>query len=154
VIEEDVENAVVTTLLMHTSGEWIEGKIKLKPVKSDPQGMGSAITYARRYAYQSIIGLAADDDDANDASGKDKKRESPKLEQPKQPEKPKPVFLNRDGCINVDQITALNDLLVERRVSPSKFCEAYNGRYGAKIGTINEVTPDKFLECIDLLNKK
>ena len=38
--------------------------------KSDPQAMGSAITYAKRYALQAIYGLATEDDDANSASGK------------------------------------------------------------------------------------
>ena len=40
----------------------------LKPTKADPQGMGSAVTYARRYSYMAIIGLAAEDDDGNAAS--------------------------------------------------------------------------------------
>ena len=43
--------AGVTTLLMHNSGQWLEGKLLLKCTKNDPQGLGSAITYARRYAY-------------------------------------------------------------------------------------------------------
>lgn len=158
IVEDDDATAVVTTLFMHISGEWIEGKIKLRPVKADPQGMGSAITYARRYAYQSMVGLAAEDDDANDASKKDDDdndtKEKPKTPKPEGNYKQKPIFINRDGCISVDQITALNDLLTERRVSPTKFCESYNRRYGTTIGTINEVTPDKFLECLELLNKK
>ena len=64
----DGELAVVETLLLHVSGEWFKSRTALKPVKPDPQGMGSAITYARRYAYASIIGMAADDDDGNAAS--------------------------------------------------------------------------------------
>ena len=70
------------------------------------------------------------------------------------PRKQRLVFVEKEGCLSADQCVALNDLLAERRVSPTKFCEAYNKRYGTTIGTINEVTPDKFLECIDLLNKK
>ena len=38
--------------------------------KTDPQAMGSAITYAKRYALQAIYGLGTDDDDGNSASGK------------------------------------------------------------------------------------
>jgi len=115
---------------------------------SNDEGYKMAITDALSVALK-MIGVGSSIYEGGNHDSKYEKREPPK-----QPERPKPVFLNRDGCINVDQITALNDLLVEHRVSPSKFCEAYNGRYGAKIGTINEVTPDKFLECIDLLNKK
>lgn len=64
----DSELAIVETILVHTSGEWIKSRTILRPAKADPQGMGSAITYARRYAYMAIIGMAADDDDGNAAS--------------------------------------------------------------------------------------
>jgi len=62
--------AVVTTTLAHKSGQWMRGSIALLPVKSDPQGMGSAYTYARRYALAAMVGVAQIDDDANAASGK------------------------------------------------------------------------------------
>lgn len=59
----------VTTILMHKTGEYIMGTLMLNPVKNDPQGRGSAITYARRYAYAAILGLVSDeDDDGNSAS--------------------------------------------------------------------------------------
>jgi len=64
----DGELAVVETLLVHTSGEWFKSRTVLKPTKADPQGMGSAVTYARRYAYMAIIGMAAEDDGGNAAS--------------------------------------------------------------------------------------
>lgn len=64
----DGELAVVETMLVHTSGEWFKSRTVLKPTKADPQGMGSAVTYARRYAYMAIIGMAAEDDDGNAAS--------------------------------------------------------------------------------------
>lgn len=51
------------TILMHESGEWIEASYTMKPVKDDPQGRGSAITYARRYAIASILSLNIDEDD-------------------------------------------------------------------------------------------
>ena len=60
----------VTTLLMHSSGQWLRGTLYLKPMKDDPQGAGSALTYARRYALSSMIGIAPEDDDANAASEK------------------------------------------------------------------------------------
>jgi hypothetical protein len=60
---------LVTTILLHKSGQFIEGTLALKPVKGDPQGVGSAITYARRYALMAFSGVAPDDDDGNAASG-------------------------------------------------------------------------------------
>jgi len=53
----------LTTILLHASGEWIKTTMLLRPTKGDPQGIGSALTYARRYALQSVAGVAADDDD-------------------------------------------------------------------------------------------
>lgn len=67
--ETNGECVTVTTRMMHSSGEWIEGDLTLRPVKPDPQGIGSCITYARRYALAAICCIAGDeDDDANSAS--------------------------------------------------------------------------------------
>ena len=55
--------SVLETTLYHTSGEWINGRLILNPVKDDPQGLGSAITYARRYSLCAMLGVVADEDD-------------------------------------------------------------------------------------------
>ncbi len=55
--------SVLRTTLMHKSGQWMAGELLLNPVKNDPQSMGSAITYARRYALCSMTGVVADEDD-------------------------------------------------------------------------------------------
>jgi|SRR6185312_3778841 len=61
----------LTTILMHTSGEYLGASYKLTPAKNDPQGAGSALTYQRRYALSAILGLNTDeDDDGNEASNK------------------------------------------------------------------------------------
>lgn len=54
----------VESVLLHDSGEWISSELAMKPVKDDPQGIGSTITYARRYLLASMLGLAQKDDDA------------------------------------------------------------------------------------------
>lgn len=58
------------TVLMHSSGQWIIGRFPLKFAKDDMQGYGTSVTYARRFGLQAIIGIAAEDDDGNLASGK------------------------------------------------------------------------------------
>jgi hypothetical protein len=59
----------LTSILMHQSGEWISAEYEMKPVKDDPQGRGSCITYQRRYALAAILSLNIDeDDDGNKAS--------------------------------------------------------------------------------------
>ena len=67
---ESADGVIVLTTLVHKSGEWIRGTLMMKPIKADPQGVGSCITYARRYALAAIVGLAQIDDDANAASSK------------------------------------------------------------------------------------
>lgn len=60
----------VTTILGHSSGEWISGRLSVKPIKLDPQGAGSVITYLRRYALSAMAGIAPEDDDGEAAMGR------------------------------------------------------------------------------------
>lgn len=53
----------VVTWLLHESGEWIRGELFLPVGKKDPQGFGSALSYARRYALAAIVGISSDEDD-------------------------------------------------------------------------------------------
>jgi hypothetical protein len=66
----DGQTLSVTTILMHESGEWIEGTMTMTPTKNDPQGVGSCLTYARRYALAATVGISPEDDDGNAASAK------------------------------------------------------------------------------------
>lgn len=59
--------ATVETILAHTSGEWIRRTAAAPVVKRDPQGVGSATTYLRRYSLAALCGIAQEDDDANGA---------------------------------------------------------------------------------------
>lgn len=59
----------VTTILMHSSGEWLSSTLIITGDKT-PQGIGSAITYNKRYSLTSILGICGDDDDdGNGAQG-------------------------------------------------------------------------------------
>lgn len=68
--EQREDGTYLSTLLAHTSGQWLESDARLNPVKADPQGFGSAITYWRRYQALAICGIAPvdDDDDGHAAS--------------------------------------------------------------------------------------
>lgn len=88
------ENTLVT-IIMHISGEWISGSYSMRPEKNTPQGMGSCITYQRRYALASVLGLNIDDDDdGNAASGNTKSKSTPSA-QSAAPKK-KRLFLRTD----------------------------------------------------------
>ena len=58
----------LSTILMHASGQWIEDTFTMTPVDNKPQSLGSALTYARRYALAAVLGIATTDDDGNAAS--------------------------------------------------------------------------------------
>lgn len=66
-VEDGGNGASVSTLVTHSSGEWmLYGPLTLAPTKRDPQGYGSAITYAKRYQLASAFGISSDiDDDGN-----------------------------------------------------------------------------------------
>lgn len=75
----------LVTLLMHESGETLSGRMPLPP-HEDVQGLGSAITYLRRYAIQALLGIAAEeDDDGNGAAGNKAKVT------PRPPQSPRPL---------------------------------------------------------------
>lgn len=76
VAEGDGTQATIVTRLMHTSGQWIEGTLIVRPAKTDAQGIGSAITYARRYALAAMVGVCPEDDDGNAASDRNKTERS------------------------------------------------------------------------------
>ena len=58
---------LVTKLVHAESGEWQSSLLIMPVVKNDPQGFGSALTYARRYALSAMVGIVTEDDDANEA---------------------------------------------------------------------------------------
>lgn len=65
----DDTGVTVETVFLHSSGETIRGgKLHVPAAKHDPQGYGSALTYARRYSLMAACGIAAEDDDGNAAS--------------------------------------------------------------------------------------
>jgi len=64
------DSVALTTLLLHTSGEYISSTVSAPLTKKDAQGIGSALTYLRRYALSAIIGVVADDDDDGNAASR------------------------------------------------------------------------------------
>ena len=83
--------AHVETIIAHESGEWMSGTTSSPVQKSDPQGIGSATTYLRRYSLAAVCNLAQEDDDAN-ASSKAPKQAQAQAPAPKPaPAKPAPT---------------------------------------------------------------
>jgi len=95
-------NALTTIILHAESGEWMESSYVMPVAKqNDPQAMGSAMTYARRYALGSILNLNIDDDDDGEkAMG----RQIPKKDEltPKHPSWTKAVEHLKTGGLMTD----------------------------------------------------
>jgi hypothetical protein len=64
----DGDNHTLSTVVLHTSGQWVRSEMVLMLPKQDPQGQGSALTYGRRYAYCAALGVVADADDDGNAA--------------------------------------------------------------------------------------
>jgi len=64
VVHDDGQN-ILHTILLHSSGQWIESTVRIIPAKNDIQTLGSCITYLRRYSYAALVGVTAakEDDD-------------------------------------------------------------------------------------------
>lgn len=89
---ESESGVTVETLFVHESGETMSaGKLYVPASKQDPQGYGSALTYARRYSLMAACGIAPEDDDGNAAS------------------KPKTTSRGLSESAIMDHITAIND---------------------------------------------
>jgi hypothetical protein len=143
-------NSVLETTLYHTSGEWISGTQLVNPVKNDPQGLGSAITYARRYSLSAILGLVSDDDDdANTATKPETKQEvkvPPRQNDPLLADPPEKV----EG-ITVPQTKKIHATAKEKGLSPEE-ARAYMQKTFKKNST-KELTKDEASTMIEFLNE-
>lgn len=118
------------TTLSHSSGEWIKGEYPINPTKNDPQGMGSAMTYARRYAFSAITGIASEDDDGNAASQS-------------KGSIPKP-----SGIVTNEQAVEIDILMRKVGADRGKFLEL------VKADSVETIPAANYSIAIELLNKK
>jgi hypothetical protein len=98
-LDFDGENDLLTTRLMHASGQWIQSEARLHirdakgNLRLDPQGLGSAVTYYRRYAYSAILGIVTEEDDDGNKSSSQAAERPPKA----QPARPTAAREARNG---------------------------------------------------------
>jgi hypothetical protein len=112
----------LTTILIHIeSGEYLQSSYKMNATKQDPQSIGSAITYARRYALGAILGLNIDEDDDGNKASEPRPQTNYPQPTPQQPatqqgaaaEKPWLNLLNREGGVNEKVYNRLKALFAE-----------------------------------------
>jgi hypothetical protein len=132
-------NAIeVETCLAHASGEWVAETLRLPAIMIDKQGRqrfdaqtcGSAITYARRYALASIVGVSPEDDDGNAATDSVANRTTAPASPPKiltyaeQQEVEKYVVLLETEATDVDTMNAAYRQLMQRNLPRGPFRQA------------------------------
>jgi hypothetical protein len=124
----------LTTTILHTSGQSMAGRYPIRPVKQDPQGFGSAITYARRYSISAMLGVIADeDDDGNAASGN--KSNGNGNHAP-------------TGKVTADQVKMLRELIDKVNANIEQFCTYF------KIEALPDLPGAKYATAIEILNTK
>lgn len=125
----DNGNQVVETTLLHESGEFISGKTLVVTAKqNDPQALGSAITYAKRYGLQAICGLPTDDDDGEAAMARKQKVQSG----------------------SVTQLYALKMMVKELKKTPSQIQKMLEW-VGSKSKSLDGLTEDEASKLIQAL---
>ncbi|MCP3681902.1 MAG: hypothetical protein GY861_04355 [bacterium] len=95
IVVQSTDGPNIVTQLSHVSGQWIRGTYPLTPEKDNPQGMGSAFTYARRYTYSAIVQQAPSDEDDDGNSTKPKGKKQEKSNMPKCPKCGKELFKDK-----------------------------------------------------------
>lgn len=94
---------VLHTILGHSSGQYIESQVDIKPIKADVQSLGSYITYLKRYSYTALVGITTgdEDDDGEAAMSRESK--------PQAKSQPAPVI--EEDCIEKHDEEFLRDAL-------------------------------------------
>jgi hypothetical protein len=110
---EDSGGVTVETVFLHESGEMLEGgKLHVPAAKQDPQGYGSALSYARRYSLMAACGIAPEDDDGNAAS-KVAKATKPLLKRPPPQNGVKADVLSQHPPLTKDETDYLDEMADE-----------------------------------------
>lgn len=148
---ECTDGVIVETVFVHDSGEMLSaGKLHVPAAKHDPQGYGSALTYARRYSLMAACGIAPEDDDGNAAS-------KPKVEAKPQP-KPEPKAAPKPAAkaIDEDAINVLMDMYITFLPEAKTEAElsAYWKSNAAEAQRIEQHAPDKYIELLGAFKKR
>lgn len=140
--DHDTEGDLLWTVLLHKSGQYIGSAMRMRPVKNDSQAQGSAITYARRYAYMSALGLVADeDDDANRASDRvaAPKRKSTKQHAAETPQEGDGDTLGHASDEKLAEIRALHK---RSQINAARMRQIISDAGGSKLAELTEDQAD------------
>lgn len=134
---EDMTGVTVETVFMHDSGEILRcGKLHVPASKQDPQGYGSALSYARRYSLMASCGIAAEDDDGHAAS-----------------RQPAPKQAGMPESRIIDLLTAINDAKTGRELKAAfEVAETAAGDDAAAVARFVKAVEDKKAKALAASN--
>lgn len=111
------QGVAVSTVILHTSGQYIEFEPMTMPVeRKNAQGVGSSLTYCKRYSLAAAFGIVSDeDDDGNQASAPAKQQRQQPRQSQKPPQRPQTPPKQDGGGITPEQMKTLGEAV--KRVS-------------------------------------
>ena len=124
------------TTMAHSSGQWMKSVYPIRPTKNDPQGVASAITYARRYSLSAMVGVVADEDDDGNAAS-----------QPTAANGPAPAQVNTQK-ISPKQSETLLGLIASTDSDIEIFCKHFG------IEAVPDMPSSKYEDAVSALNRK
>lgn len=130
--EEEGRSYIVTTL-MHSSGQWVKSYLKVAHHEKIQQ-LGSEITYLRRYALSSLLGIAAEDDDDGAQANQSERKEAKEV----------PIHISKK------QLEQLEEMLVQ--VVDTSYEENFCKFMAVK--KISSITQDQFERAVRTISKK
>ena len=146
---QDEKGYYVESMLIHSSGQWIKCRTYMKPVKEDPQGIGSLISYARRYALQSLVMVCPDDDDGEMAMGRSSvapaRTTITKVITPATPKEDRSWYKKIESIIG-DKVESATAYLISK--NEIKFGQLWTDLPAGKYRDNLIVTPEKFLAAV------
>jgi hypothetical protein len=138
------EDIVLETLLLHETGEWIKGKLPINPARDEPQAIGSAISYARRYAMSAMLGIVSDEDDDAEAGAAHQTRKNNSYSTGIQQTAEKKEADSHSGKISAEQISLLDSY----KKAGYNIAEKVQ-KYGWKAAKMNDFTYDQARRLIN-----
>ena len=148
---------VVTTMLIHASGEWLRTVLEMRPEKPTPQGMGSCLSYARRYALSGITGVSTgEEDDANLATKHPVSQKLPPKRKPAEDlDKGFKEAMAKDDDIEIRRLKILDRLIHKDGLFPKDVKGARAWVQGVTGGAdIQKLNPAQCVEVEDAARKK
>ena len=136
----------ITTTILHSSGQWVEGDFPISPVKNDPQGIGSASTYGRRYGLMAMVGIAPEDDDGEAAMGRAHQQPANVQQAPQRPAQPSPDAEKYDKALRASQERTAEQ--IKSAIAGSTNQEELKTNYVASSKLINALPDDLKAEVI------